>query len=307
MRIANVAHAPRTAAPEKVDDVRPVTSQDVGLEAGLVFSRYFFGTEHLHYGYWDDATEARIENLHHAQEAYCDRLLGRMPEEARTVLDVGCGAGLLAQRLLAMGKTVDCVSPSAFLASKVRERVGDSVRMFECRFEDMRPDRTYDVVIFSESFQYLDLPVALEQLQRILAPDGIALICDFFRKDVEGKSHIGGGHRLSKFRSAVSASPFEFAFDEDITKQTAPTIDLANDLCLNAVRPICNVMNRFLDSRYPRISRLVRWGFRKKIDKASAKYFGGRRTAEHFAQFKTYRTIGLRRNGAHAPAASQPS
>lgn len=276
---------------------RPVTSQDVGLEAGLVFSRYFFGTEHLHYGYWDNGTPVRIENLHRAQEAYCDRLLSRMPDGAQTVLDVGCGAGLLAERLVELGKTVDCVSPSAFLASKVTDRLGDAVRMFECKFEELQPDRKYDVVIFSESFQYLDLPVALEQLQRILAPDGTVLICDFFRKDVEGKSYIGGGHRLSKFRSAVSASAFEYFFDEDITKQTAPTIDLANDLCLNAVAPICDVMNRFLDSRYPRISKFVRWRFRKKIDKTNAKYFGGRRTAEHFAEFKTYRSIGLRRNG----------
>lgn len=273
---------------------RRATSQDVGLEVGLVLSRFFFRSDHLHYGYWADDVEVKIENLLQAQEAYCDFLIDQIPVTVCSVLDVGCGTGTLAQRLTARGLKVDCVSPSAFLTNLARQRLNGSGLVFESRFEEFQTEQKYDLVLFSESFQYVNLQSVFAKAVPMLSPGGFVLICDFFRKEVPGTSRIGGGHRLSKFNSAVAKSPLRIVQNVDITDRAAPTMDLANDVCVRVLSPIWKTMGNFLDSRYPRTMRVVRWTFRKKLEKIEAKYFQGARSGRHFAEFKTYRLYLLR-------------
>ena len=70
-----------------------VDSKEFGLAAGLVFSRYFLKTQHLHYGYWTDDLDVDIANLREAQDRYSDFIVSNIPEGVRSVLDIGCAAG----------------------------------------------------------------------------------------------------------------------------------------------------------------------------------------------------------------------
>jgi SAM-dependent methyltransferase len=274
-----------------------VTTQDVGLEMAVVVGRFFFRTDHLHYGYWPPGLATTIENLKLAQDAYLDFLVAHIPATVRSVLDVGCGTGVLAQRLINAGLGVTCVSPSPFLTRQTLQRLKGRGNVFECRFEELATDKRYDLLMFSESFQYVELPSVFAKAAPLLAPGGSMLICDFFRKDVDGQSHIGGGHRLSKFLSAVDESHFTIVENLDITQQTAPTMDLANNVCLDVLLPLWQAIGDFLNLRYPRTMRAVRWKFRKKIEKLEAKYFRGARSGAHFAEFKAYRLFLLRPDG----------
>lgn len=183
------------------------------------------------------------------------------------------------------------------------------MRIFDCRYEDLDTDRRYDLVLFSESFQYIDLDRGLCKTADILTDDGYLMICDFFRKETQGDSRIGGGKRFSKFHDALAHHPFGIIEDIDITEETAPTMDLANEVCVQVLSPIWQSLFGFLDSRYPKLMKVIRWKFKKKMEKIERKYFEGERSAEHFSRFKTYRLM-LIRNGLpplDAPAAARVS
>ena len=279
--------------------------KEVGLAMGLIISKHFLDSESLHYGYWDDGMEVSLSNLPAAQDGLTRFIVDHVPAGARTVLDVGCGSGALARSLVDRGFEVDCVSPSPLLTRRVRELLGPDARIFEHRFEDVVTDRRYDVVLFSESFQYVDMETAVEQAARFANEGGALLICDFFKTDVRGKSPIGGGHRLSKFRKRMETAPFELAEDIDITAQTAPNMLLVNEVLSEVGVPMWKLVHEFADNRYPRTARLLRWWLKKKIEKTERRYFQGAITPEVFARMKTYRLLLFRRtSGAPRPAAT---
>src|SRR4029079_3152702 len=110
--------------------------QQVGLVAGFLAGRHFVGATDLHYGYWSDGVDHTIRNMPRAQEDYCSFLLEHIPPGLNRILDVGCGAGGVASRLIERGHHVDCVSPSPFLNQQARTLLGDRARIFECKYED---------------------------------------------------------------------------------------------------------------------------------------------------------------------------
>jgi SAM-dependent methyltransferase len=98
-----------------------VDSKELGLAAGLVLAKYFLKTEHLHYGYWSGDLEVNIANLKEAQDRYSEVLLSHIPDGTGSILDVGCGTGVLSRRLLDEGYRVESVSPSPFLTAGGRQ------------------------------------------------------------------------------------------------------------------------------------------------------------------------------------------
>ena len=137
--------------------VKKVDSKEVGLDIGLVLLKFFLKTDHLHYGLFSDGLEGDIANLKQAQENYTELLAGHIEDGVKTILDVGCGSGKTARTLLDRGYTVDCVAPGRILPKRVRELLGDESEIFTCRFQDLETDKRYDLILFSESFQYLPM------------------------------------------------------------------------------------------------------------------------------------------------------
>jgi len=96
-----------------------VDSKEVGLVAGLNLFNFFLGTKDLHYGLWGDDLEVKVQNLPEAQKRYSDFLISHFPDDVKTILDVGCGAGGLATELLGRGYQVQGVSPSPLLSEAI--------------------------------------------------------------------------------------------------------------------------------------------------------------------------------------------
>ena len=278
----------------------PKSSRDLGLEFGAICGKFFLGIEHLHYGYWPADLDVNINNLRIAQEKYTDFLISHIPAGAQTILDVGCGSGQTAKRLIEMGHKVACVSPNPTLNKKVRQLLGDSVRIYECRYEDLETDDKFDLVLFSESFQYMKVDKAMAKTSQILSPTGWLLICDIFKKDIDGVKNTGGGHRLSRFYRYIANLPFNPVEDLDITDFTSPNLDLLDQTLKNVVEPILESTISFLSGRYPLMSKFMLWIYRRKIEKAQNKYFNGNRTSEDFRKFKAYKLF-LYRNAVAAP------
>ena len=95
-------------------------SREIGLEIGMICGKHFLNVEHLHYGYWTKDLKVELASLPAAQKNYTDFLMSNIPDGVKSILDVGCGMGHTAKRLTEAGYTVDCVSPSSFLAQQAR-------------------------------------------------------------------------------------------------------------------------------------------------------------------------------------------
>ncbi|MFH2132709.1 MAG: methyltransferase domain-containing protein [bacterium] len=270
---------------------KKVDFKEIGLDIGLILAKQFFNTEYLHYGYWSDGLTVENANVYKAQENYANFIVSHIPESTKTILDVGCGAGKFAEKLLDLGYTVDCVSPSPNLTRHVRKFVGDRSEIFECGYEALETDKRYDMILFSESFQYIPLSDSFSQNMRFLNKGGHILICDFFRRDVDGTSPIGGGHDLKKFYSTVADYPLKQLENIDITRQTAPSIDIVDDFLHNAIHPIYDLIFYVLDTNYPRISRLIRWKYKKRLQKIDYKYLQRQTNGESFTKFKSYHLL----------------
>jgi SAM-dependent methyltransferase len=278
-------------------------------ELGLVLAQQLFGVDDLHYGLWDDGLAPTLANLPAAQRRYTAFLLEALRDLGAPplrVLDVGCGTGTLLVDLCGLGYAAEGVCPAPALARRSRERLaragrGD-VRIFECRFEQFpcaeRAHR-YDVLVFSESFQYIDLAAAFGNARAILRPAGHLLICDFFKSPAHGDGGpadgtFGGGHPIAAFHDAVTRSGFTIVRDVDITTRVAPTLAIAEEILMRRLLPASETVTRYLAQRHPWLLRALRWVLRRRLEKIRRKYFSGHRTPETFIRYKTYRLIVCR-------------
>ena len=268
-----------------------VSSQRVGLDIGLAIGRFFLNTEDLHYGYWPKGKTATIQNFAEAQKAHSKLIIYHIPDGTQRILDVGSGSGNLALKLINKGFQVDCVIPSEFLAEQVQAKLGNQSTIHICGFEDVPESEKYDLILFSESFQYVKLGESMVKIMTMLNPGGHLLICDFFRRDVLGKSPMGGGHSWQGFQDIITKHPLKMVTDLDITKETAPTIDLLAKFNADVVTPISEMSGEYLIDHYPRITRLLQWKFKKRIEKISRIYLSGAVNGYSFKQFKEYHLL----------------
>lgn len=282
---------------KKKKKTKKTISRELGLEVGSICGRYFLKLKHLHYGYWTNGLEVDLWNLHLAQDEYVKFIISHIPDGVKTILDVGCGTGELAETLLNKGYEVDCVSPCPFLKKQAGALLGDRTHIFECFYEEMQTGERYDMVMFCESFQYIDLEQALSKTNEFLTSGGYLFICDIFSKDIKARGVMGGGHKLSKFNDFIAKFPFRLVENVDITEKTAPNMDLYGDVLENVIRPVTDVGLRFFQSRYPIATKFLNWKYRKKIEKAHKKYLEGGRTGEDFRKYKSYQLFVYQKEG----------
>lgn len=265
--------------------------QHVGLVAGFIAGKHFVGANDLHYGYWSEGVEPHIRNLPAAQEEYSRFLLSHIPTDARRVLDVGCGAGGLAAKLVERGHQVDCVSPNAFLNEQAKKLLGDRALIYESKFEDLQTTEVYDAIVFCESYQYVMMPAGLDLITSQLRSGGSLVICDFFRLRLKENSPISGGHYFDDFQNIIARYPLRLVEDIDITAHTAPTFTVIDRAFTEVLQPIWDEIGIASVKTHPFWSKIAARLFRRRIAKVHNKYFTHQRSAENFQKFKTYRLL----------------
>lgn len=276
-------------------------------ELGLVLAQQLLNVEDLHYGWWEEGETPTLGELRNAQERYSTRLIDAVTQVCRAggrVLDVGCGTGHLLEKMLGAGLEVDGVIPAPWLEQRVLERIArlePAYRpiVYPCKFEDMPAsarNRPYDVILFSESFQYVPLEHSLPMIRALLAPGGKVVVCDFFKTEHHGDrgpgdKSFGGGHRLDRFYRALADHRFEIIRDDDITRFISPSVALVDQILRHRIGPACGSIDRFITERVPRIRKLVGWLFRKRLQKLRYKYLESHRTQAVFERYKSYRLV----------------
>ncbi len=269
--------------------IKKVDSKEVGLEIGLHVFKFFLKTEYLHYGYFSDGLAADVGNLKEAQERYAEMLFSNIPEGTKTILDVGCGSGKTAFELIKRGYEVDCVSPSILLNKYAEKLIGDKGTIYNTKFEKFDVEKKYDLVMFSESFQYIHMHESIPRALNYLNENGKILICDFFRTDMPEKGPLGGGHKYKEWLEHLEKYPVKVESEKDITNETAPTIDIVDQLAKEVLEPTWKLVFMLAEDRFPSLLKLVRWKYKKKLEKMEKKHFSGERNAKNFKKYKIYK------------------
>jgi len=273
-----------------------IQSKIIGLDMGLSFGKFFLDSEDLHFGYWPNGETPTSKNFAWAQENHSNLIINEIPKDAKNILDVGSGSGNLALKINNLGYAVDCVIPSTYLAESVKNKLGEKSTIHICKFEDMELNCKYDTIIFSESFQYVNIHSSLALIEKLLSPGGTLIICDFFQLDVNEPSLMGGGHNWCAFLQAVENTSLINLINNDITVGTAPTIDYLNRFCQEVLKPISSMTGEYLLSNYPKITKFLLWRFKKRLQKINNRYLSGDVNGKSFKKFKTYRLLTYKIN-----------
>jgi SAM-dependent methyltransferase len=281
---------------------KKMDTRSIGLDIGLAFSKFLTGKENLHYGLWDGDMEVCAANVGRAQEAYTAKLFGLLPKGPLRILDIGGGAGETAKKLVALGHHVEIVIPSAFLAERCRENAGPEAVVHECMFEDFTTDQTFDICMFSESFQYIPMGLALDKSTGLLAEGGAIIVSDCFRLEPffasgTNEAKVGGGHSLAEFRDILASGRFDVLFDEDITEQVAPTVEVEQDL-FNVIGYSVGRVDKGLEVSHPWLRRFL-YGLtrlflsKRRRERLEVRLHQRERSAANFCRFNGYVMVKL--------------
>ena len=138
--------------------------------------------------WWDPkGASAMLHKLNPVRLAYvrdwidqhwqCDEC-GRRPLEGKTALDVGCGAGLLAEPLARLGATVTGIDPASELIAAAREHAAGQGLAIDYRaaaIEDL--SGSFDLITAMEVIEHTADPQQfLNDLARRLAPGGLLIL-----------------------------------------------------------------------------------------------------------------------------------
>ena len=146
-------------------------------------------------------------------------IAGLVADDAR-VLDVGAGTGIASAQLVEAGAQVLAVEPDSRMA---RVAAGKGIHVEQATFEDWQPaGRSFDLVVFAQSFHWVQPRVALKKVATILSPDGRCAL-------------------LSNRITPVSPTPQDFdeAYAGYLNVAQRPPIDAAHDDDLTAMIEEC--------------------------------------------------------------------
>ncbi len=98
------------------------------------------------------------------------------------IAEFGAGPGFLSEQLSAKGGIIDAVEPSDEFYRHAEERFKDNNRVkFNVSYAENSglPPKTFDIVIALRSWDWFDRPKTMEEVRRVLKPDGHLIIADY--------------------------------------------------------------------------------------------------------------------------------
>ena len=175
----------------------------------------------------------------------------RTPLEGKTALDVGCGAGLLAEPLARLGADVTGIDASPEVIAVAREHAREMGLEIDYRAGDVQQlEGRFDLITAMEVIEHVADPAAfLEALAKRLAPDGLLILstpnATAWSKLLmitigEGFGHIPRGtHEFERFispdrmKQLLEATGLRCIDVEGIAWSPSRGLHLSDDLRLN--------------------------------------------------------------------------
>lgn len=225
-------------------------------------------SKQLHFGYWEEGEELNMKNLRAAQERYIDRLISFIPGGVKIILDVGCGVGGNAIRLKREGYEVTSLSPDPYQEKVFKENTGGEIPFYLTKFEEFQADQKFDLILMSESAQYIDMKKGFKKCRELLNNNGYLLVSDFFKVDnvVDNGIQVSG-HPHQCYLDEAKSNGFTVVKSEDITKKIAPTLNFMVSLFNDYLIPSFKIIAYALEIYIPFFYKITRFLLRKPLKK----------------------------------------
>lgn len=138
---------------------------------------------HLGLKYAEQFKDTSIAEVYHHRPPYADeaiqKLIDLITDEPRTILDVGCGTGDLARRLVSQVERVDAVDFSQAMLNKGKTLPGGDhphLHWIYGRVEEVPLYPPYALITAGESLHWMEWQTVLPMFRRILTPHGYLAI-----------------------------------------------------------------------------------------------------------------------------------
>ncbi len=228
---------------------------------------------YLHYGFWDhpeeiDPQELTLDDMVKAQDRYIEHLATFIPEDVKSILDVGAGIGGNSSYLLSKGYQVDALSPDEYQESVFKDKYNGQVKFYRSKFENFEPDRQYDMVFESESACYIEIDPGWKTAQKTIRDGGYLLASDYFlhHNDGSGDWHIKASHDEENYMKKAKEYGFKLIREYDQTENTMPTLDGAKALIERFIFPTVEFSSNYLGKNHPFILKVIKKAFGKKVN-----------------------------------------
>jgi len=248
---------------------------------------------YLHYGFWDNpesvnASEFTLNEMVKAQGRYIEHLVSFIPEDVKTVLDVGAGIGGNSSYLLSKGYEVEALSPDEYQENVFAEKYNGEVKFHRSKFEDFKPEKKYDLVLESESACYIQIEPGWKTARKTIRDGGYLLASDYFlhHNDGSGDWHIKAAHDEKVYMETAEKYGFKLIREYDQTENTMPTLDGVKAFMERFIYPTVEFSSQYMDKNYPFILKVIKKAFGNKVDKKLKQF--SLLESDEFRKYKRY-------------------
>ena len=218
--------------------MRSVEKTKVRVQPVLKLYLDLSGTNHLHFGLWEPNDPLDKAHFQKAQDRYLEKLIELIPKGVATILDVGCGVGGTACYLKDKGYQVTSMSPDPYQAQLFAENTKGEIPFHLTPFEKFESDEKYDLILFSESAQYMEAADIFKGASKFCKEGGYVLISDYFKKVGSEKIPNIPSYPINFIPEQAKKNSFSLIENIDITEATTPTLDYGSDVYFSYIKPI---------------------------------------------------------------------
>ncbi len=238
-----------------------------------------FNHQNLHYGVFKEKRHPKFlsfADVENAMDLYT-RLVVKKTARYRYILDVGCGNGVILQKLSQNKKRTLGLTPNQEQFDHITQNF-PRLKVIKSTFEDLKTQEIPEIhdleaILMAESFQYLPLEETLKKIAELSSknrkkskkPKKLAwIVFDYFR--ISEKTQNDSGHDYHQFRKALKEFRFTIEKEEDFTDQVLPTLGYVHFLASTFAKPLFTHFKKNLAYTNPLANYLLSETLEKQIN-----------------------------------------
>lgn len=177
------------------------------------------------------------------QSKMADRLVSMINRQPEKILELGCGSGLLTEKLVREFSAKDYCAID--IVEECRDYIGKispDIKFYQSDIETYEFQEKYDLIISNAVFQWIeDLPEFIEKLKNCLTPNGVLLFSTFGTDNLLEISKLtGAGLKYKTVQELNSLLKPQEIFEDRIELEFDTPKDVLKHLKYTGVNAICN-------------------------------------------------------------------